>query len=280
VLPRVLVVGPGRMGQGLARILAARGVEVVLVGRRERTLTVPLRYEIGLRPDLVAGAGWILIATPDGAIGDVAETLRQPGMVEARHVVLHVSAVLDHRALDSLRSTGAALGSFHPLQSVADPNDAVWRLAGAFAGLEGDDRAVRLGETLADVLRMTPIHLPSGAKAGYHAAATLVVHIAAVVAAAERVAQRAGIPAEVARRMYLPLLAGTAKNIEAAGVDAALTGAVRRGDAATVALHLGALDPADRTLYLALAREALEVARRGGLSAEAAAAVAAVLEGR
>jgi len=277
VHPRVLLIGPGRMGEGVGRILAARGIEVTLVGRGPRTLAVPLRYEVGIRAELVAASDWILIATPDSAIAGVAERLRLPGMVESRHVVLHMSAVLDVHALSSLRPTGAALGSFHPLQSVADPNDAAWRLAGAFAGLEGDERALVAGRELANHLLMEPIRLPAGAKVGYHAAATLVVHIAAVVAVAERIGRQAGIPAEAAARMYLPLLAGTVKNIEAAGAAAALTGAVRRGDAATVARHLAALDGSDRTLYLALAREALEIAREAGLSADAAAALARIL---
>jgi predicted short-subunit dehydrogenase-like oxidoreductase (DUF2520 family) len=80
----------------------------------------------------------------------------------------------------------------------------------------------------------------------------------------------------VARRLYLPLIRGAAANLEI-GPAAALTGPVRRGDAETVAAHLKALPPEARKLYLLLAREALQLAREAGLSAEAGERVARVL---
>jgi predicted short-subunit dehydrogenase-like oxidoreductase (DUF2520 family) len=95
---------------------------------------------------------------------------------------------------------------------------------------------------------------------------------------AERLAASAGVEAEVARRLYLPLLRGAAANLEA-GPAAALTGPFRRGDAGTVAAHLAALTPSDRALYVPLAWEALRLSREAGLEPEAAARVASALGG-
>ena len=72
--------------------------------------------------------------------------------------------------------------------------------------------------------------------------------------------------------LYLPLMRGTVANL-AAGPASALTGPVRRGDAATVRRHLAVLEPVDRALYRALGLVALRLARETGLGGLAAAEV-------
>jgi predicted short-subunit dehydrogenase-like oxidoreductase (DUF2520 family) len=222
-------------------------------------------------------ASVVLLAVPDRAIAPLAAELAAEGGIAARHTVLHLSGLQDRQALASLAPTGAALGSFHPLQTVSDPSTAAERFAGAYAGVEGDDRAISVAEALAGSLRMTPVRVPSVAKPAYHAGATFAAnYTTALVAVAERLALAAGILPEVARRLYLPLIRGAAANLEV-GPAAALTGPVRRGDVETVQAHLAALGPEDRTLYLLLAREALRLAREAGLNQGAAARMAEAL---
>ncbi|MBA3258849.1 MAG: DUF2520 domain-containing protein, partial [Gemmatimonadales bacterium] len=88
----------------------------------------------------------------------------------------------------------------------------------------------------------------------------------------------AGVPAEVAGRLYLPLIRGAAGNLEL-GPAAALTGPVRRGDVRTVEAHLAALESEDRELYRLLGLAALRLARQSGLDPAAADRVEAVLTG-
>jgi predicted short-subunit dehydrogenase-like oxidoreductase (DUF2520 family) len=220
----------------------------------------------------------VLLAVPDGAVPSVAAELAADEVVAPRHVVLHLSGLLDRGALVPLASTGAALGSFHPLQTVSEPAAAPQRLRGAYAGIEGDERALAAGRGLAEALGMVAVPIPAAAKPAYHAGAAFAANYTTVLAAvAERVATAAGVPAEVAARLYLPLIRGAAANLEI-GPAAALTGPVRRGDAGTVAAHLQALGGDDRALYLLLAREALRLAVEAGLSRDAAGAVAEVLD--
>ena len=273
----VTILGAGRMGQGLALALSGAGREVRLVTRSAHPVTQPLRLFEGPRPLALQGAATVVLAVPDGAITPLAEDLAREGAVGEGHVVLHLSGLRDRTALAPLAPSGAALGSFHPLQSVSDPATSAERLAGAYAGIEGDERAVAAAAELARVLRMVPVVLPPGSKAAYHAGAAFAAnYTTALVAVAERLARSAGIPPEVAGRLYLPLIRGAAANLEA-GPAAALTGPVRRGDAATVAAHLGVLGGDDRRLYVLLAREALRLAVEAGLDPEAAGRVARVL---
>jgi len=200
--------------------------------------------------------------------------------VTTRHAVLHLSGLLGRTALEALEPTGAALGSFHPLQTVADPATAAERLRGAFAGIEGDARALEAGRRLAAHLGMTPVELSAGGKAAYHAAATIVAnYTVALVGMAVRLAAEAGVPADLAPRLYLPLLHGAVGNLDRLAPAEALTGAIRRGDSGTVRAHLDALAPADRRLYAVVGLEALALARRAGLAEELAVEVERVLRG-
>ena len=272
----VAILGAGRMGQGIALALQRSGRPVVLVSRTRHPVVAPLRLHAGSRTEAVRGFPVLLLAVPDGAVGEVAAELAGEG-VEGRHVVLHLSGLLDRNALAPLTPTGAALGSFHPLQTLSEPATAVERLRGAYAGIEGDERALAAAGELAGDLGMTAVTIPPHAKAAYHAGATFAANFTTVLAAvAERLAVSAGVEPTTAQRLYLPLIRGAAANLDL-GPAAALTGPVRRGDAGTVEAHLRALSPADRELYLLLAREALRLAREAGLPAEAADRVARVL---
>lgn len=256
----VAIIGAGRMGRGLAIALGQAGVPARLLGRERQA-------------DEVRRAALILVATPDDAIADVAADLARDRAIAEHHVVLHLSGLLDRLALQALAVTGAGLGSFHPLQSIAEPATAPDLLRGAYAGLEGDERALAAGERLAHLLGMRPVRLAPGAKPAYHAGAVVASNYAVALAAlAEQLARRAGVPAPVAAKLYLPLLRGTVANLER-GPAGALTGPIRRGDVATIRRHLAALAPEERSLYRELGRVALRLAREAGLADVSADAV-------
>ena len=277
--PRVTIIGAGRMGQGLGLALKRRGYKIALVARTPRDVTPPLMLHQGSRAEATAGAELVLIATPDDAIGAVAAELAAEGAIARDQVVLHLSGLLDRNALLPLEESGAACGSVHPLQSVAEAATAAERLKGAYVGIEGDDRALVAAERLANTLRMIPVRIPAAAKPAYHAGAAFVAnYTVALVGVAERLARAAGVPADIAARIYLPLLGGAVANLNALGPAASLTGAVRRGDEQTIRAHLKALSADDRTLYRTVSRAAITLAREAGLSETAAERVEAVLD--
>jgi len=267
------------MGQGLGLALKRRGYRVLLVNRSSRDVIAPLILHQGSLAEATSEAELILIATPDDAIEQVAAELAARGGITHDQVILHLSGLLDRRALLPLEASGAACGSFHPVQTVADPGSAAERLKGAYVGIEGDERALVAAERLANTLRMVPVRIPAEAKPAYHAAASFVANYTiALVGVAERLARSAGVPDEVAAKLYLPLLGGAVANLTALGPAASLTGAVRRGDVHTIRAHLQALGPEDRELYRAVGRAAVALATEAGLDAAAAARVNAALD--
>ena len=267
-VPRVAIIGPGRLGNGLARALDAAGWSVVTLGR-----SVVDEWKGHL-----AGRELVLLAVPDDAIAEVAVTLAAAGAVGKGHIVLHTSGARDRQALSALDGITAGLGSFAPVQTVVDPGTAAERLRGAYAVVEGDAAAVEQGLALAARLGMIGVQLSSEAKVAYHAGAVMVANLGvALDAMAERVAITGGVPLEAARRIYLPLWQGMVANLAAMGAADSLTGPVRRGDVETVQRHLGVLEGDERKAYLALSREALRIARAAGLPKGPAAEMEKVL---
>jgi predicted short-subunit dehydrogenase-like oxidoreductase (DUF2520 family) len=278
--PRITIIGAGRMGQGLGLALKRRGYKVVLVNRAPREVIAPLILHQGSRAEATTDAELVLIATPDDAISTVAGELAAERAISRDQVVLHLSGLLDRTALVALEESGAACGSFHPLQSVAEPGSAAERLKGAYVGIEGDERALIAAERLANTLRMIPVRIPAEAKPAYHAGAAFVAnYTVALVGVAERLARSAGVSPDVAARIYLPLLGGAVANLTSLGPAASLTGAVRRGDVHTIQSHLQALSLEDRRLYRTVGRAAVALAREAGLSDSAAGKVEALLDG-
>jgi predicted short-subunit dehydrogenase-like oxidoreductase (DUF2520 family) len=169
----------------------------------------------------------------------------------------------------------------HPMISFASTRFAPSLLRGNLH-VEGDPAAMTRARRLARLLGMTARTVPDLDAVAYHAAAGLVANGAAALAAVgAELLVKAGVPRGVAPKMLGPLLRSVADNVEALGFPDALTGPVRRGDAAGVEKHLAVLEaklPEAVRLYLAAAEAQLPLARAiGDASDESLAAVAAVL---
>ena len=277
--PDTLFIGAGRMGRGLALALSEAGGRSRLFSRSQGRVVAPLAAgNVGGLAQAARSADLIVVAVPDDAISDVARELAGTGVITEHHVVVHLSGLLDRSALGPLAGTGAALGSFHPLQTVADSGAAPALLRGAVAGIEGDGRAREAGIQLAGRLGMRPIQIGPEGKPAYHAGAAFVAnYTVALAGVAERLAEAAGVSAEEAGRIYLPLLEGAIGNLKALGAVHALTGPIRRGDAATVKAHLAVLDTETARLYCAAGLEALKLARAAGLEESKARILEAML---
>ena len=279
--PALGIIGPGRAGVGLALALAAQGHDVRLHGRSKKPVPKPLALTVGLEhepPVWIAQAGVVILAVRDDAITPLAGMLARAGAVRAEQVVLHLSGSQGQEALAPLVGSRAALGSFHPLQTISEPERAAERLKGTWVAVEGMPRAVQVAEGLARDLGMRPFRLPSNAKAIYHAGAVFASNYFVVVeAVAQRLLRHAGLSDQEAWQALRPLVEGTLENLEHQQPVAALTGPVTRGDEATIRRHLDALTSDDALLYRVLGRAALELARKRGMDDATAARVATAL---
>jgi predicted short-subunit dehydrogenase-like oxidoreductase (DUF2520 family) len=102
--------------------------------------------------------------------------------------------------------------------------------------------------------------LPASRKAAYHAWATLTSPLLlAFLVTLEEAARAAGLTRPEARRKSLPIIRQTLENYSRLGPARSFSGPLVRGDAETVAKHLGVLKKhlGAREVYVALARAAL-----------------------
>lgn len=275
------LIGPGRAGAGLALALSQAGYSVRLHGRRKKKLPRPLVLTVG---DGVAPPSWLgeieilILAVRDDAITPLAESLATARAITERQVVLHLSGVQGQEALGPLVTSRAALGSFHPLQTIVEPEQAPARLNGAWAAVEGMPRAVEAGEQLAQAVGMRPFRIATKAKPIYHAGAVFASNYLVVVeAVAQRLLRHAGLSDADAWAALRPLVEGTIENLSRHEPREALTGPVVRGDTATIDRHLQSLTMDDAKLYRALGRAALELAQKQGMDEKLAEKVAEAL---
>jgi predicted short-subunit dehydrogenase-like oxidoreductase (DUF2520 family) len=282
--PVVGIIGPGRAGIGLALALVQAGYDVRLHGREKKPVPKPLTLTVGPAgqpPAWLVQAGVVILAVRDDAIRPLADALARGeggGAIRAEQVVLHLSGVQGQEALAPLVASRAALGSLHPLQTIADPERAPQRLKGAWAAVEGMPRAMQAAEGLAQDLGMRPFRITAKAKVVYHAGAVFASNYFVVVeAVAQRLLRHAGLSDAEAWQALRPLVEGTLENLSRKEPMAALTGPVVRGDEATIQRHLGSLTRDDAVLYRALGRAALELAQKQGMDEATAARVAAAL---
>ena len=259
----VFILGAGRAGQGLARALVASGVDVAGLHGRRADPSAHVAITAGPLPAALSRADVVLVTVRDAQLeGALAMLAVAP--LAAGAVVLHASGSIDPAGLAPLRAAGHPCGTFHPLLPFADPVRSAARVRGAWIGVDGDARAVAAARELTARLGAHALAIPRGAKPRYHAAAVLASNFPTVLwAVAERLLKESGIDASAARGAVLTLMSTAVDNLAGASAAEALTGPIARGDAATVRIHLAALeaDPAAREAYRVLSLEALALAR-------------------
>jgi predicted short-subunit dehydrogenase-like oxidoreductase (DUF2520 family) len=239
--------------------------------------TVRAEYRIGPQP-VPPETRAVILAVPDSQIADVAQALAQMGGAPAGCVALHLAGAISTEPLSPLHAVGYAVGSLHPLQTVADPWTGGDRLFGSAFALGGEPAALATARRLVSALGGRPLVIPSSQRPNYHAAAVFASnYLVTLTATAVRILREVGVDAADALPAILPLMRGTLDNLEDLGLASALTGPIARGAVDTVRAHLARLSAQDRALYCALGRETLQLAFAAGLDARRAAELMTLL---
>ena len=190
---------------------------------------------------------------------------------------VHCSGATSLDSLSAPKAQGALVGGFHPLQTFPAPESAARDLRGTAFGIEADTPLREELEAMATALDGRPIRLRAEDRPLYHASAVAVCGLlTSLVSLSADLWSGYASPSDGLRAL-LPLVRGTVESLERDGLPTALTGPLTRGDEATVASHLGALETASPELlpiYCRLALAALPMARaKGGLSPDREAAL-------
>lgn len=234
----VRIVGRGRAGLSLRGALTRAGWAVESVAGRG--------HHVATAAD---GVDAVVVATPDGTVGEVARAIRPVPST----VILHLSG---SQGLDAL-APHARRGAVHPLVPLPTPEIGAKRLrgGGTFA-VAGDPVAWAMVAALGG----RAVEVADGDRARYHAAACIAAnHVVALLGQVERVAGEVGLDLDA----FLGLARAAVDDVERLGPVHALTGPAARGDWATLDGHLNALPPSERDAYSAGVSLALRLAAHG-----------------
>ena len=268
----IAIIGAGKVGTVLGKVLAENGEKIVCVcSRTVRSAAAGGRF-IGCRrvttdlEDIPARTDLVMIATPHGAVEDVARKLARITAFDFRgKSVCHASGMLTAAALDPLRERGATVFSFHPLQTFPRtfrPREILPSVRGIYYGVDGSPRGMRVARALARKLDGHVLPVPPDMRAFYHAACVVASnHLTAMLGILETMFHRLRPEGEDFLSVFLPILQATLRNVQADSPAGALSGPIVRGGVETIAGHFAALTRVAPALIPYYARLSLETVR-------------------
>jgi predicted short-subunit dehydrogenase-like oxidoreductase (DUF2520 family) len=290
----VAIIGAGRVGGAVGRLLAHTGYAVTAVVTRDKETAEQARAFIGAgvaMTDTVkaaSSADIVLITTPDGTIKSICESIAAAKGFRTGAVVVHMSGAQKLDLLDAAKGSEAYRAVIHPLQSVPNMRLGVRNIPGSYFRIESDSEAAQTARELVNALGGIELKMPKwgsdeGSAALYHAGAVSVSNFfVALVDFGLRYYQVLGANKDEALKAVLPLIKGTLANIESAGIPDALTGPIMRGDVGTVKGHLKAMAvsaPELLPLYRELARHTIIVAQdKNSITPQTAAEIQKLME--
>lgn len=280
----VAIIGAGRVGGAVGYLLSRAGYTITAAARTAGSAQKAAAF-IGAKrsetdvSNAARAADIIFITTPDGAIKDTCRILAKSGAIKPGALVIHMSGAHSLDLLESAGEVGALRAVIHPLQSVPSMELGVKNIPGSYFRIEADSSGIDICREIVKALGGIELRMPGWVSdrhsaALYHAGAVAVSNFfVSLIHYGLRFYISLGAERDVALKAVLPLIKGTLKNIEEAGIPSALTGPIMRGDIETVIGHIDAMKqraPELLPLYLALARETVEVATERGLPKEKA----------
>lgn len=251
---RLVIIGPGRAGMSVALAAHRAGIEIAAMGGRGdiRARAARVAAPIIEISEPLPRADLVIVSVRDDAIRPVSDRL------DTSDPVVHMSGVA---GLDVL-AAHARTGSFHPLQTLPAPEVGADRLAGSHVAIDATDAELAtLLDNLATLLGMKPFRVAPELRPAYHAAAAAASNfVVTALAIAWELFEAAGLDARVGE----PLTRTVVANAYELGPVAALTGPVARGDVATVAAHLTAVEEVAPAILDAFQAFVAETARLAG----------------
>jgi predicted short-subunit dehydrogenase-like oxidoreductase (DUF2520 family) len=235
------IIGSGRVGRACGQMWARAGVFAIqdVLTRSRESAAEAVRFIGAGRAtgalDEMRGADVWMIATRDDAIVPSSAALAASGKVTPDDIVFHVSGATPSTDLDAVKKQGALIASVHPIKTFSDAAQAVESFPGTYCSAEGDAGALAALRPAFERIGAKVFDIASGMKPVYHAGGVFACnYLAALIEAAMRAHEKAGIPRSASLAALEPLVRETVDAIFEVGPARALTGPISRGDVATV----------------------------------------------
>ena len=265
-------IGAGRLGKTLCHLFAQHLHIGHIINCSEDSARLAVKF-IGAgqaRRVPVDSADIWLIATPDNEIKAASAVLRTASVLRESDTVFHCSGALNAAELDI---SDCHTASVHPIHSFADPQQSISQFAGTPCGMEGNRSALDRLQLLFERVAAKPFVIDSQQKALYHAATVMTCnYLVSLLELGQKMLTAAGVSPQQSANPLEPLIRQTLDNYFNTDATSALTGPISRGDTATVAAHIQALQQQPNNwqqVYRALGNTTRAIAaKQGQASAE------------
>jgi len=258
----VAIVGYGKVGRVLARGFAGRGYRLFIVAHKphpDSWLTRRQKRVVNRIAELPADMDFVVLCVRDRQIPVLAnEVVKRDGFRRGT-VVCHTAGALSADVLAPIRKVGCLPLAWHPLQTFTGDEDADL-LKGITFGIDGDPKAVRVGEKMARALGGKPFRVPPELRPLYHLGGVFACNLmAALGGISQDLLKEVGMDERRSLAALAPLIRTTAQNISRKELPDAITGPLKRGDVETIAAHLKVLErhPLAGEIYRVLSRSLL-----------------------
>ncbi|WP_395309689.1 DUF2520 domain-containing protein [Mycobacterium sp. AMU20-3851] len=275
------IISAGRVGTALG-VALERAEHVVVacsgISTESRLRAARRLPETAVLPvaEVAERAELLLLAVPDAELGTLVSGLAATGAARPGAIVVHTSGIHGVDILQPLTAHGCIPLAIHPAMTFTGSDEDIDRLTGACFGVTAaDEIGYAIGQSLVLEIGGEPFRVREDARALYHAAlahagnhvTTVILDAVEALRAALRGQELLGqelivdAPGGLAERIVAPLARASLENALQRG-QAALTGPVARGDAASVGRHLRALNETDPELAQAYRANSLRTAER------------------
>ncbi|MDE7324315.1 MAG: DUF2520 domain-containing protein [Lachnospiraceae bacterium] len=274
-------IGAGKVGFSLGRYFAGHNIRVSGYysrnpqSAREAADFTGTGFYASI-DDLIRDSKVIFITTPDDVIGQIWEQLKAANIYD--RIVCHCSGVLSSEIFSDISAPRYRCRgySIHPLLAVSSRLHSYKELSNTLFTIESStkdcagsplqeqsDSQTDEMDAMLHSCGNQVIHLRSGDKAKYHAAAVMASNLVLGLAqTAAQELQSCGFSREDALGALVPFMQMNVAHLENHTPEEALTGPVERGDVQTVYTHLGKLTAQNREIYRLLSGKVLDLAKK------------------
>ncbi|MBM4165751.1 MAG: DUF2520 domain-containing protein [Ignavibacteria bacterium] len=280
---KITIIGAGQVGSTLALLFKENGFEIVSVISRTKESAKKLGKLVQCKnvstsiKDISIQTEFLLLAVPDNLLKNIADEIASVSHLNFKKIVVaHTSGVHSVDVLSSLKTKGANVAGFHPIQSFPK-HFSVQQLKKNITnnicfGIECEKKLQPKLSSLAKKLGGKFVFVPSELKPLYHlvcvVSSSFSVTLLKVI---EEISSHFPF-AKNWKDAFSPILLSSISNALATSPTKALTGPIPRGDLHTIELHLNALvqfSPELISFYKELSTKAVSIAiERGSISNE------------
>ncbi len=248
----IAIVGAGKVGSVLGKILVQNGDKIVCVvsrtsksARKAGKFLKCANVSTSLKA-IPPNTDLVFITTPHGAIEEVAINLAKHAALNFKKLsVCHASGMLTAAVLEPLARKGATVFSFHPIQTFPrdfEPVQILPSAKGIYYGVDGSAAAVRRAKNLASRLRGKIIVIKPEHRALYHAACVVASnHVTTLLWILEQMFAALKPDEKKFFPVFEPIIKAALENAARTSPARSLSGPIARGGIETVAQHFEAL---------------------------------------